>query len=68
MRQNLIQAEYMESDLTREKGLFWVDAGIMEREMYPSLRAGGLVDLPDAKSLVDTRALDAVYELFAQAA
>ena len=66
MKQNLIQAEYMTSDLTQEKGLFWVDAGIMEEKMYPSLLAGGVEELPDANAVVDTRVLEAAYELISK--
>jgi hypothetical protein len=66
MKQNLIQAEYMKSDLTQEKGLFWIDAGIMEEKMYPSLLAGGIEKLPDANSVVNTRVLEAAYELISK--
>ena len=66
MKQNRIQADYMRSDLTRQKGLFWVDAGVLEEKMYPSLLAGGIEELPDADSVVDTRVLEAAYKLISK--
>ena len=66
MKQNLIQADYMKSELTQQKGLFWVDAGVLEEKMYPSLLAGGIEELPDADSVVDTRVLEAAYELISK--
>ena len=66
MKQNRIQADYMRSDLTQQKGLFWVDAGVLEEKMYPSLLAGGIEELPDADSVVDTRVLEAAYELISK--
>ena len=34
--------------------------------MYPSLLAGGVEELPDANAVVDTRVLEAAYELISK--
>ena len=54
--QNEIQLEYMQSALTEEKGIFWIDPAEVERSMYPSLRATGRTNLPPATDIFDTRA------------
>ena len=60
--QNEIQLEYMQSALTEEKGIFWIDPAEVERSMYPSLRATGRTNLPPATDIFDTRALQAAYK------
>ncbi len=61
LRQNEIQQPFMQSPLTQEKGIFWIDAGTLETEMYPSLKAAGRDNLPDPERLIDTSVLSAAY-------
>ena len=52
----------MQSALTEEKGIFWIDPAEVEQSMYPSLRATGRTNLPPATEIFDTRALQAAYK------
>ncbi|GHH76895.1 hypothetical protein GCM10018793_23760 [Streptomyces sulfonofaciens] len=61
IRENQIQIPFMQSALTREKGMFRMDAKRLGGPMYAGLRAAGVKDLPDADRIVDNSVLDAVY-------
>ncbi|MEU3171055.1 ABC transporter substrate-binding protein [Streptomyces sp. NPDC007000] len=61
IRGNEVQITFMENDLTREKGLFRMDAERLDGPMYAGLRAAGVKDLPDAREVIDNSVLDAVY-------
>ncbi|WP_189935230.1 ABC transporter substrate-binding protein [Streptomyces sulfonofaciens] len=61
IRSNEIGIPFMESALTRKKGLFRMDVERLAGPMYKGLRAAGVKDLPDAHKVVDTSVLDAVY-------
>ena len=51
----------MQSDLTQEKGLYWMDLELLAGQMYDALRRGGRDELPDPESLVDLSVLEEVY-------
>lgn len=61
----LAQADvpYITSDLTQEKGLFYVDADYVQNKIYPSLEKGGVTGMPAAESIIDMSVLDDAYAL-----
>ncbi|MEU4656405.1 ABC transporter substrate-binding protein [Streptomyces sp. NPDC023723] len=61
IRGNETQNTFMESELTREKGLLRMDVERLGGPMYAGLRAAGVKDLPDPDGVVDAGVLDAVY-------
>jgi ABC-type nitrate/sulfonate/bicarbonate transport system substrate-binding protein len=56
------QLPLMQSDLTREKGLYWMDLDLMAGRMYEALRKGGRDKLPEPDQLVDLTVLEDVYD------
>ena len=54
---------YMESDLTKKHGLFYVDANFIKNKVYPSLERGGVTGMPPAASVVDMSVLDDAYAM-----
>lgn len=56
------QIPFMQSDLTAEKGLYWMDMDLLSGPMYEALRQGGRDELPEPDSLVDLTVLEEVYD------
>ena len=55
------QLPLMQSDLTQQKGLYWMDLDLLSGPMYDALRKGGRDTLPDASTLVDLSVLEDAY-------
>ena len=55
------QLPLMQSDLTQEKGLYWMDLELLAGQMYDALRRGGREELPEPESLVDLSVLEEAY-------
>jgi ABC-type nitrate/sulfonate/bicarbonate transport system substrate-binding protein len=55
------QLPLMQSDLTEEKGLYWMDLELLAGPMYDALRRGGREELPEPDSLVDLSVLEDAY-------
>ncbi|MBM9469578.1 ABC transporter substrate-binding protein [Nakamurella sp. YIM 132084] len=53
-------AGLMESDVTAEHGLLYMDVDRLETEMYPALEASGVTDLPPVSEAVDLTLLDEI--------
>lgn len=49
------------SDLTKEKGMLWIDKAKIAGPIYAGLTAAGLTDLPSVDSYVDTSLLSEVF-------
>ncbi len=60
-RANEIYIEASQSDLTREKGLFWVDLDFIRGPIYEGLKFFGLEDLPDPSTYWDLSVLEEIY-------
>ena len=60
-RANETYIEAMQSPLTEEKGLYWMDLDRVAGPIYDSLAYWGLTDLPDPESYIDLSVLDEVY-------
>jgi ABC-type nitrate/sulfonate/bicarbonate transport system substrate-binding protein len=60
-RQLGAQLPLMQSDLTREKGLYWMDLDLLSGPMYDALRKGGRDTLPEPDQLVDLSVLEDAY-------
>jgi ABC-type nitrate/sulfonate/bicarbonate transport system substrate-binding protein len=61
-RQSLqAQLPLMQSDLTNEKGLYWMDLELLAGPMYEALSKGGRDQLPEPDSLVDLSVLEEAY-------
>jgi ABC-type nitrate/sulfonate/bicarbonate transport system substrate-binding protein len=56
------QLPLMQSDLTQEKGLYWMDLDLLAGPMYEALRKGGRDELPEPEKLVDITVLEDAYE------
>lgn len=52
---------FLHSADTEAHGLYWVDPGLMGGRIYEALRLGGLDNLPDVASFVDTSILEDVH-------
>ncbi|MGH9211698.1 MAG: ABC transporter substrate-binding protein [Acidimicrobiales bacterium] len=61
-RQNEAQIPLMESDTTRERGLFWVDKEEIGGPIYEALGQTRRTDLPDVDRLVDVTILEDVLQ------
>lgn len=61
LAQNTAQVPLMESDLTKEKGLFWVSKETVAGPMYDALRSSGRKSLPDVDKLIDLSVLEDAY-------
>lgn len=55
------QLPLMQSDLTKEKGIYWMDLDLLAGKMYDALRKGGRTKLPDPDKLVDLSVLKDIY-------
>jgi ABC-type nitrate/sulfonate/bicarbonate transport system substrate-binding protein len=55
------QIPLMQSDLTEEKGLYWMDLELLAGPMYDALERGGRDELPEPESLVDLSVLEDAY-------
>jgi ABC-type nitrate/sulfonate/bicarbonate transport system substrate-binding protein len=55
------QLPLMQSPLTKQKGLYWMDLDLLGGKMYDALRKGGRTKLPPADKLVDLSVLTDVY-------
>src|SRR5438105_12436798 len=51
--ENDAQIPLVQSDLTRAKGLFWMDPDFIAGPLYAALQASGRTNLPDVNQLVD---------------
>jgi ABC-type nitrate/sulfonate/bicarbonate transport system substrate-binding protein len=56
------QLPLMQSDLTQQKGLYWMDMDLLSGPMYEALRKGGRDSLPDPNQLVDLSVLEDAYQ------
>lgn len=55
------QLPLMQSDLTAQKGLYWMDLELLSGPMYEALSKGGRDQLPEPGALVDLTVLEDVY-------
>ena len=55
------QIPLMQSDLTAEKGLYWMDLDLLAGPMYDALEKGGRDQLPEPETLVDLSVLEDAY-------
>ncbi|MFL5798846.1 MAG: ABC transporter substrate-binding protein [Actinomycetota bacterium] len=55
------QLPLMQSPLTKQKGLYWMDMDLLSGPMYTALRKGGRSELPAPDKLVDLSVLQDVY-------
>jgi ABC-type nitrate/sulfonate/bicarbonate transport system substrate-binding protein len=62
LTENRKQIEYWESDVTREKGILWMDKDYMAGPMFDGIRAAGRTRLPDLDTLVDLTFLEEAYD------
>lgn len=53
---------YLESEMTAEHGLLWVDRDKVSGPIYDALQASGQKDLPDVDDVVDTSYLEQALE------
>lgn len=60
-RANLANIPLLESDLTREHGLFWIDMDLFTGPILDAQRAAGMTDIPDPSSFVDLSVLEEVF-------
>ncbi len=61
---NKIFIEAAQSDLTREKGLMWIDLDRVRDEVYPGFKTAGTLDpatLPDPKTFIDLSVLEEAF-------
>ena len=61
VRVNQAMAPLTQSDLTRSKGMLWIDKSKISGPIYTALRAAGETQLPDVDSYVDTTLLEEVF-------
>jgi ABC-type nitrate/sulfonate/bicarbonate transport system substrate-binding protein len=59
---NVIYIESQSSDLTKEKGYFYMDPDFISGPVYEGLAKYGLTDLPDPATYVDMSLLDEIYD------
>jgi ABC-type nitrate/sulfonate/bicarbonate transport system substrate-binding protein len=59
--ENTAQIPLLQSDLTRAKGLFWMDPNFMAGPVYAALQASGRTNLPDVTQLLDLSLLTDAY-------
>ncbi len=59
---NVIYIASQQSDITKEKGLFWVDFDFIKGPVYEGLEKYGLTDLPDPEKYYDLSILEEVYD------
>lgn len=59
--ENRTQIPLMHSNLTRRKGLFWMDLAYIAGPVYAGLRAAGITRLPAPRTYVDLSILREVY-------
>ena len=59
--ENTAQNTLMVSDLTRRKGLFWMDFDEIDGPIYRGLRASGISSPPDPHTIVTTDVLTAAF-------
>ncbi len=60
-RENELQIPFLQSELTEEKGLFWIDPERLAGPMYEGLEAAGVTDLPEVEDILDLSLLEKVY-------
>ena len=61
LQKNEVQIPLTQSDLTRQKGLLWVDRDYIAGPIYTGLRAIGRTNLPPVEKFVDTSLLAEAY-------
>jgi ABC-type nitrate/sulfonate/bicarbonate transport system substrate-binding protein len=59
--ENKAQSVLVESDYTKQKGLFWMDRDTITSKVYKSMEATGRSNLPKVDDLVDLTLLGDVY-------
>lgn len=60
--ENQKQIKLWESDVTREKGVLWMDKDYVAGPMYDGIRAAGRDTLPDVDKLIDLTFLEEAYD------
>jgi ABC-type nitrate/sulfonate/bicarbonate transport system substrate-binding protein len=60
--ENQKQIEYWESDVTREKGILWMDRDYITGPVYTGIEATGRTNLPDVDQLIDLTFLEEAYD------
>ena len=55
------QLPLMQSDLTKQKGLYWMDLDLLAGKMYDALRKGGRDKIPKPETLTDLSVLEDVF-------
>jgi hypothetical protein len=58
---NVIYIESQSSELTKQKGFFYMDPEFIAGPVYDGLATYGLTDLPDPATYVDMSLLDEIY-------
>ncbi|QWA11455.1 ABC transporter substrate-binding protein [Sodalis ligni] len=61
LRVNQAMVPLTQSDLTRDKGMLWIDKTKISGPIYAALRAAGETQLPAVDSYVDTSLLEEVF-------
>jgi len=59
--ENEAQIPLLQSDLTRAKGLFWLDPDFIAGPVYTALAASGRTNLPDVNDLIDLSLLEDAF-------
>jgi ABC-type nitrate/sulfonate/bicarbonate transport system substrate-binding protein len=59
--ENDAQIPLLQSDLTRAKGLFWLDPDFVAGPVYTALAASGRTNLPDVNDLIDLSLLEDAF-------
>lgn len=61
LKKNEVQIPFTQSDLTKAKGLLWIDRDYIAGPIYEGLRAAGRTTLPPVEKFVDTSLLTDAY-------
>jgi len=61
LKKNEVQIPLTQSDLTKAKGLLWIDRDYIAGPIYEGLRAAGRTTLPPVEKFVDTSLLTDAY-------
>ena len=59
--ENEAQIPLLQNDLTRAKGLFWLDPDFIAGPVYTALAASGRTNLPDVNDLIDLSLLEDAF-------
>ena len=62
VRQAQVMTPLMQSDVTKEKGIFWMSADELGGPMYRALRATGRKDLPPVEEVLDLSLIEEAYD------